>query len=103
MEALHRKMGSAHRRRDIACILEQAPPAIRAQQALQPAHTNLEQAILNYLGMTRFLHAGSNRAGPQPMDIGAASKRGGRSSDGRFKKRGSNKGDGRRCKGIDEY
>ena len=60
----------------VSVMLENAPPGIRGQLALQGHTTALqvETAVLNYLGVTRFLPGGSSSTAPMEVDAIAKDK-----------------------------
>ena len=80
----------------VSVLLENAPASIRGQLALQGHHNSadVENAIISYLGVTRFLPGGSS--GSAPMEVDAIhNKGGGKGKKGKGK--GKSKKETRKC------
>ena len=73
----------------VSVLLENAPAAIRGQLALQGHRTSadVENAIISYLGVTRFLPGGSSSPAPMEVDaIHGKGKKKGKKGEGKGKK-----------------
>ena len=80
----------------LTVLLENAPPAIKSQLTLQnyTSAADLEQAVLSYLGVQRFLNGTSN-----DMEVDAISKGRGKGKNKKGRGKGKDKGE---AKGKDD-